>query len=266
MLTAHYSARYRSLYAHLNWVILPVQKLVDMPFHFYQSMHDWITTKSKLIDTNKRLQLDLLRLQAQSQELLAFKKENAQFRQLFRSKLYIGGQVEAAKLLAIRLNSISQEAVLDKGSKQKVYVGQPILDGYGVLGQIIEVAPLTSKVLFITDARFAIPVENYRTGMKAIAMGSGHSHELTLVHVMDASDIKAGDLFVSSGLALRFPVSYPVGVVTKVSQRMGDKFLSVTLAPSAHVMQSTDVLLNWPALSHLQSNVKKQWHKPLMMT
>jgi rod shape-determining protein MreC len=252
MLSAHYSAAYRDLYTRLSGSVYPVRKFVDVPFQIIHNVHLWGTSRHELIQKNKQLSMQLLQLQAQSQELLALKKENTELYQLLKSKTHIPGHVTVAKLLAIHANPVSQEAFLNKGMRDNVYVGQPVLDGYGIFGQIVDTAPFTSKVLLITDPRFAVPVQNYRTHMKAIATGSGKNNVLHLIHVLNSSDIKKGDLFVTSGLALRFPMSYPVGVVTEVSRIASDNFLRVTLTPAAHVMRSSQVLLTWPAVDSLQ--------------
>jgi len=258
MLTAHCSTYFQNIYNRLNWIILPVQKSVDTPIQFTHRITLWTRTKNKLISENIQLKLANLQLRSKSQTLLAFKKENAELRQLFQSKLYISGKLTVAQLLAINLTPLSQRVVLDKGKDQKVYLNQPVLDGYGIMGQVVNVAPTTSTVLLITDQRFAIPVENYRTHMRAIAVGTGKPDKLMLINVLDSTDIKPGDLFVSSGLALRFPIGYPVGTVTKVSHQVGGKFLDVSLKPSAHIDQSTQVLLSWPIQKDLQTMVNKQ--------
>jgi rod shape-determining protein MreC len=263
MLTAHYSLRFRSAYNRLTWIILPVQKSVDIPFRFFHCVSSWIVSKNQLILENNRLKLVNLRLQAQSQDLLALKKQNLELQQLFRSKLYIGGKLLVAQLLAIRLTPLSQQVVVNRGKDQSVYVGQPVLDGYGIMGQVINVAPKMSTILLITDQRFAVPVENYRTHMRAIAVGTGNLNELNLIHVQNANDIKVGDLFVSSSMALRFPISYPVGFVTKISHSIGGKFLNIKLTPAAHLNQANQVLLSWPVQKDLQKMVSQRLQKPL---
>jgi rod shape-determining protein MreC len=56
-------------------------------------------------------------------------------------------------------------------------------------------------------------------------------------------DIVVGDRLVSSGLGGRFPVGYPVGVVTEVQTVVGEPYLSVKLKPSARIDRSRHLLL-----------------------
>ena len=266
MVTAHRSPYFQRLYNRLYWIILPAQKSVDIPIQVTHHIILWVTTKKSLMADNTELKLTNLKLRSKLQKLLAVQKENAELRQLFQSKLYISGKIMVAQLLATHLTPTSQWMLLNKGSKQNVYLNQPVLDGYGIMGQVVNVSPMTSTVLLITDQQFAIPVENYRTHRRAIAMGTGKLNKLMLINAVESTDVKLGDLFVSSGLALRFPIGYPVGVVTHVSHQMGNKFLNVLLKPSAHIDQSIQVLLNWPIQKDLKIMVNQQLYTPFSTT
>jgi len=136
---------------------------------------------------------------------------------------------------------------VDRGTRDHVYVGQPVLDGYGIFGQVINVGLMTSKILLLTDRRSAVPVKNERNGFRAVAKGMGLSGQLILVNMPDTADVQVGDIFVSSGLGLRYPVGYPVGKVVNIvhSQNM-DQTREVILAPMAHLDQAEQVLLSWP--------------------
>jgi rod shape-determining protein MreC len=136
--------------------------------------------------------------------------------------------------------------VIDKGSRNHIYVGQPIADARGVLGQVVQVTPYTSTVLLVSDERHAIAVELNRTGLRAVAVGTGQAEQLLLSFVPTNADVKVGDLVVSSGLDKRFPAGYPVGEVTEVSTEPGDPFAHIKVKPSAQIGHSREVLLVWP--------------------
>ena len=68
-----------------------------------------------------------------------------------------------------------------------------------------------------------------------------------LVHVQDTADIEQGDLLVSSGLGQKFPVGYPVGVVTEVTHDPGEPFAVVKARSSAHLDRSRHLLLVFTA-------------------
>ncbi len=100
--------------------------------------------------------------------------------------------------------------VVNKGERDGVFVGQPLIDADGLMGQIVEVSAGHSRALLITDATHSIPVQVNRNGVRAIAEGTGSLSSLEIHHVSATTDIREGDLLVSSGLGGRFPVGYPV--------------------------------------------------------
>lgn len=133
--------------------------------------------------------------------------------------------------------------MIDKGENDGVFVGQPVLDASGLMGQVVEVMPYTARVLLLTDTTHSIPVQVNRNGLRAIAVGTGNPERLELRYVADTADIKEGDLLVSSGLGQRFPAGYPVATVKEVIHDSGQPFAVVRAVPTAKMNRSRYVLL-----------------------
>ena len=145
--------------------------------------------------------------------------------------------------MAVDPDPFSQQILINKGSEDQAFIGQPVLDSHGLMGQIIDVLPYTSRVLLIADSNHAIPVEVNRNGVRAIAVGSGNLNQLNLIYVPETADIKEGDLLVSSGLGGRYPRGYPVAKVAKVAHSPGQAFAEVSATPSAQLDRSRHMLL-----------------------
>jgi rod shape-determining protein MreC len=254
----YHSKNFQDIHAKISVVAVPVQVLVDKPIKFVHWMTTNLKLQRQLLDDNARLRAQQVFLESKMQKLLALERENAQLRQLLQSTPQATGKVIVAQLLAVALNPATQQVVIDRGSSDHLYLGQPVLDAYGVLGQVISIGPLTSRVLLITDIQSSVPVQNYRTGSRAIAIGSGSSGQLRLINVPDNSDIREGDLYVASGMGLRFPVGYPVGVVAKSTLEAGDRFATIFLIPSARIDKSEQVLLAWPEHAAYDEAVQQQ--------
>ena len=122
---------------------------------------------------------------------------------------------------------------------------------------------VSSRVLLVSDKRSSVPVKDYRNGLRAVVSGTGDIHSLTLENITRSTDIKKGDMFVSSGFALRFPVGYPVGVVTSIEKKPGARFLTVLLRPQAHLSQSEQLLLAWPEQARLRKLVLAELNSAL---
>jgi len=109
------------------------------------------------------------------------------------------------------------------------------------------VSTASSRALLITDATHSIPVQVNRNGVRAIAEGSRPLCSLVVHHVSATTDIVVGDLLVSSGLGGRFPVGYPVAVVSEIERDPGEAFLRILAVPSAALDRSRHVLLVFTA-------------------
>ncbi len=70
---------------------------------------------------------------------------------------------------------------------------------------------MTSRVLLICDATHALPIQVLRNDIRVIAAGNGCTDDLQLEHLPANTDIRVGDVLVTSGLGGRFPEGYPVG-------------------------------------------------------
>ena len=264
MIFDHRSLRFHHWRENLSTVVYPIQRIVDTPIKFTHWLASSVIAQHQLVDENARLRAHQLLLESKLQKLLVLERENMQLKELLRSTSHLSSKVKVAQLLAVDLNPALQQLILNMGGQQGVYVGQPVLDAYGVMGQVVDVGPIVSKVLLITDRRSAIPVQDYRNGLRAVAVGLGASRRLTLINIGKTVDIKVGDLFVASGLGLRYPVGYPVGVVDKIARLPGYRFMTVLLLPSAHLDQTQQVLLAWPSKASLTRNTENMLKKPLL--
>jgi rod shape-determining protein MreC len=135
--------------------------------------------------------------------------------------------------------------VINKGADDGVFRGQPVLDAFGVVGQVMQVGKSTATLILITDTEHAVPVQVNRNGIRSIAMGTGESTKLSLPYLTVESDVQRGDLLVSSGLDEIFPAGYPVATVTRVERNPTDTFALVEAKPLAQLDRDREVLLLW---------------------
>ena len=236
-----------NLRASLSYVLSPIQYAVDWPVRMIAWIEGNITSHKELVSENMQLRYKQMMLQAQLQKLLAIKNENRELRKLLNTAEKDQAKVVAAQILAVATNDYQQIVILNKGSRDKLYVGQPVLDAYGLMGQVIAVNPVTSTVLLVSDIKSGIPVQNSRTGERSIVVGGGTVNSLELIHMPNTSETKEGDLLLTSGLAGRFPEGYPVGKVVDVKAKASEPFMQVSVRPIAKLNRSRLVLLSWPS-------------------
>ncbi|WP_460240310.1 rod shape-determining protein MreC [Aurantivibrio infirmus] len=229
--------------AKLNIVSTPFYWLTDLPSRIGEWGEDGLGSRQNLLEENKALKDELLIHKAKNQKMASVLADNVRLQRLMNSSETIRERVVVADIVGLSPDPLAHKIVINKGSQHDVYVGQPLLDADGLMGQVVAVYPYTSDVLLITDSSHAIPVQVNRNGVRAVAEGVGDLYTLTLRHVSNTVDIREGDLLVSSGLGQRFPVGYPVATVESVIHDPGQPFATVIARPAAQLNRSRPALL-----------------------
>ncbi|MEZ5558756.1 MAG: rod shape-determining protein MreC [Pseudomonadales bacterium] len=227
----------------LGSLVTPIVMVAETPYLLGGALGELLSSRSDLLEENAELRERLLELSQISQQYLALRTENAQLRELLGSRAQLPAQVLIAELIGVVPTPVTHQVIIDKGRNAGVSNGQAVIDAEGLFGQVVEVDEFSSRVLLITDADHAVPVQINRNGVRSIAGGTGQLDRLELENVPVTADIREGDLVETSGLGGRFPRGYPVGVVDSVRIEPTAPFAAVSVRPSARLDRSRHVLL-----------------------
>jgi rod shape-determining protein MreC len=259
MVADRYNASFHRVRDVASFVVTPIEWSVSLPLDGLHAIVENFLLRQKLVADNTQLRSENLLLQSQLQKQSAIESENQQLRALLQSnEVQAGEKITQAQLLAVSTDPFIKQVILNKGASAHLFVGQPVLDAYGVMGQIVRVEPLTSRVLLLTDPRSAISVQVKRTGFRAIAVGDSMRNLLRLENVTDTADIRQGDELMTSGLGQYYPFGYPVGKVIAVEHNEAGKFADVWVSPAAQLDRSRLVLLVWPVQTMLQKSAAEK--------
>ena len=240
--------RYDQLAQVREWLssaVYPVQVAVDLPFRAW----DWVTgsfaDRSRLRQENLELTARVRLANLQLQRFAALEDENLRLRDMRANSAGVAERVLVAAILNVDLDPFRHRVLLDKGAADGVFKGQAVLDAEGIFGQVTQVHARTAEVILISDAEHAIPVQSNRSGLRTIAVGTGDSGRLSLPFVTVESDLKEGDLLISTGIGGVFPRGYPVAEVTRVERSPAATFAVVDARPTARLERNREVLLVW---------------------
>ncbi|WP_223523984.1 rod shape-determining protein MreC [Pseudomonas sp. A-B-26] len=229
--------------SQMSLVLMQSYWITDLPQRLWQGVASQFGSRTELVAENEKLKSENLLLQGRMQKLASLTEQNVRLRELLNSSALVNEKVEVAELIGMDPNPFTHRIIINKGERDGVILGQPVLDARGLMGQVVELMPYTSRVLLLTDTTHSIPVQVNRNGLRAIASGTGNPERLELRHVADTADIKEGDLLVSSGLGQRFPAGYPVATVKEVIHDSGQPFAIVRAVPTAALNRSRYLLL-----------------------
>ncbi|MBU0744799.1 MAG: rod shape-determining protein MreC [Gammaproteobacteria bacterium] len=253
---------FNAMRSKLSFVAIPIQYVINWPLDLTRSLAVNLKSKQAVLQENRSLSSELLLINAKLQRLEFLEKENSQLRALLYSSQQIKGKVLSAEIIMSEPDNLSQKITINKGRQQGVYVGQPVFDAHGLLGQVILVESNMSKALLISNKKSAIPVMVVRNRMQTIALGMGGGKFLELVNIPETADIKVGDSLVTSGIENLFPAGFQVGIVKDIKHITGERFMRVLVVPKAQMNIGSHVILVWPDLpDKIKKSVKKQVKK-----
>jgi rod shape-determining protein MreC len=223
----------------------PVYTIVQAPGQLWSWLTGSFADRSQLRAENAELSEQLRVARVKLLQFDSLREENVRLRAVREASAGVGGRTMIAEIMRVDVDPFRHRVKINKGADDGVFKNQPVLDAFGIVGQVVQVDKYTATIILISDAEHAIPVQVNRNGIRSIAVGAGDLNRLTLPYLTVESDVKSGDLLVSSGLDGIFPAGYPVAKVTKVERNPAETFALVEARPLAQLDRDREVLLLW---------------------
>ena len=221
----------------------PIYELSLLPSYAKHWAGGSLQSKEALRRENMQLKSQLIHAHAKLQQQDYILAQNARLQGILSTTKPEQFDLNLAQVIGTDTNLLRQIVVLNKGEQDGVQVGQTVIDEDGVLGQIINVYPNTSRLLLITDEQQSVAVTVKRTGQRAIVTDQGIPSSLSLNYVFKTSDVRVGDELVSSGLGGRIPAGYRVGRIAHVKDEQTDNFRTIEVTPAANFIDNAYVLI-----------------------
>jgi len=223
----------------------PIYAVVQAPGQLW----DWVTgsfaDRARLRAENAELTEQLRAARVKLLQFDSLREENVRLRAVREASAGVGGRTMIAEIMRVDVDPFRHRVRINKGADDGVFKFQPVLDAFGIVGQVAQVDKFTATLILITDAEHAIPVQVNRNGIRTIAVGTGDLNRLNLPYMTVESDVRVDDLLVSSGLDGIFPAGYPVARVTRVERNPAETFALVEARPLAQLDRDREVLLLW---------------------
>ncbi|HEX5258808.1 MAG TPA: rod shape-determining protein MreC [Sphingomicrobium sp.] len=164
-------------------------------------------------------------------EAKAINLENLQLKAALQLRQHARDAIAAGRIVGSSFNSPRRFAILSAGAKDGIREGMPVRSPEGLVGRIIDVGELASRVLLVSDRTSIVPARLLRDGIPVIAQGRGDGTVEVRPLEVGRNPFKPGDLIISSGTGGLYPPLVPVARVVKLKD---DGAIALPLAdPSA---------------------------------
>ncbi|EGU34722.1 rod shape-determining protein MreC [Vibrio scophthalmi] len=231
----------------LNSIVAPIQYMADVPRTMFDGLYERFNARQDVMESNRTLKREVLRLKNDVLLLDQYREENQRLRKLLGSSFVRDERKMVAEVMAVDTSPYRHQVVIDKGLIDGVYVGQPVANEKGIVGQVTFVSAHNSRVLLLTDSNSAIPVQVIRNDIRVIASGNSKVDTIHLDHIPISTDIQQGDLLVTSGLGGVYPEGYPVAYIANVERDSHREFALIEADPVVDFDRLRYLLLIWPS-------------------
>ena len=149
-------------------------------------------------------------------EAKAIVQENQQLKAALNLRQQTHDTVAVGRIVGSSFNSPRRFAILSAGARDGIREGMPVRAAEGLVGRIVDVGALASRVLLVSDRTSIVPARLLRSGIPVIAQGRGDGTVEIRPLEVGRNPFRPGDLIISSGTGGLYPPLVPVARVIKL--------------------------------------------------
>jgi len=185
-------------------------------------------------------------LKSADQELLInlklLKKDNMRLREILSLQESSDTESITAAVISRKTGSWWRQIILNKGSKDRVEIGDIVIGPGGLLGRVKNTSLFTSSVTLITSPESKLGVWVDRIQINGLLVGLGDDYPSLILYSKDA-DIKVGDFVSSSPASTLLPPNIPIGIVLSVDETFkSKKTAKISLLAKPHLIDWVQIL------------------------
>lgn len=228
----------------IDSILTPIAKLQHDLFSSIDALWNHYVWLLMVEEERNELLERVKQLEETNSRFAEYQSENARLRDLLHFAKESGYRGVAASVIARDPSNLIRTVTIDRGSRDGLREGLPVVDGHAVVGQTTAVTANSSRVLLLTDSSSAIDAIVQRSRASGVAEGLSES-ALLLRYVLKEYEVQPGDRVIAAGLSGTFPKGVLIGVVTEVDTMTAGMFQRVEISPQVDFkrLESVYVLL-----------------------
>ena len=193
-------------------------------------------------DENLNLRRETAMLQEEASRLRERAAASDRLRELLNLKEELPYTTIAARVIARDPTNWYRSIVINKGQDDGIGVEMGVMTPSGAVGRVVKVQRQLAIVLLIIDRNNAITGLVQRTRDEGIVEGTEKGWAW-IKYLPLLSNVKVGDIVVTSGMAGGFPRGLPIGRITRIERREAELFLSAEIQPDTDFGRLEEVLV-----------------------
>ena len=228
----------------INDGIYRISAISSSPIKFSGATKDFFVKHIFVYKENERLKTEIDQLKNKNFETLYLRTENNKLQNVLKLEKESPYKAVNAKVILDKNSPYLNSIVINKGSNAGIKLGMPVLNEGSLIGRIVEVNFISSRILLLNDLNSRIPVVISPKGSQAILVGAG-TMEPDLQYLPENFELsdKENLVFTSGKDGVLFP-GIPVGKAILEDGKISVKLFSdpeQILFVSIALEQQTDV-------------------------
>lgn len=241
-----YSAKNPEIARIGYWAVGEVERPLQVTTEaIYDSVANMWGKYINLLDLRKQNEILQERLRSLESEVVGLSEVRAENERLSRVLRFVQEtQLDGviARVIGRNPSNWVQSVTLNKGSLDGITVDMAVVDGLGVVGQVMEVSPHSTSVLLSIDPTSGVDALLQEGRARGVISGTGKGRYV-LKFVSRDQDVKMGDRIVTSGIGGIFPSGLLIGSVAEIKRQSIGLFQEVEAVPAVDFSKLEEVLV-----------------------
>jgi rod shape-determining protein MreC len=207
----------------------------------------------ELKQENAQLMLEVNRMRK-------LRAENDELREMIAFRDTSSYPLIPAKVISKLVTKTQGNFIINRGSRDEIKKGMPVLSEKGLIGLIMDVAENYSVVRTLNNSNLNIAVTLQRTNVDGILSYDGKN--LVIKDIPTTYDVRVGDRVETSDFSSLFPPAIPIGIVEKKESNVLGLLHNITITPFADIPAENNLfilkVLPSKQINDLEMNLLKQ--------
>jgi rod shape-determining protein MreC len=212
-------------------IAAPVQRMIALPLEFVRDAWRHYVSILDVGERNEELTSRLVLLQEENLQLREALVASGRLERIAEIRADFEVPMLSSELVGVDPSPWFRSVLVDRGKTHGVRSGMPVISELGLVGLVTATSTRAAKAMLVLDRQSAVDGIVQRSRSRGIVRGHG-TDQLDFEFVVRGSDVRIGDVVISSGLGGVYPKGIRIGEVTSVSDPGSELLQTAKLVPA----------------------------------
>ena len=225
--------------------LAPVQNIASKPVNYFRNVIEKIALMIESADKKEKLEKEVFLLQnkvVEHQNTINMLSKKLESMTELRKNIDNNENPLIADIIGHDTSYFRKSILINIGKKQGASVDDAVVFGSALVGRITAAGNSSSRAMLITDPASNIPSRFLESRMQGMVQGTGDD-TCIVKYISRNTEIKEGDVVISSGIGGIFPKSIYIGDIVAIEDHGAKLFKDIKLKPKIDFSKMEHVLV-----------------------